>query len=105
MSNDNTKLEIIYSLDTKIAKETRRCIQNIEDIVLELSDQEKSVLSDYYLSIDRQHPLTDMRKDIWFNLVDSHDRIKDRIRDRLEGQEDSPLPSVGDLMDDADEID
>jgi hypothetical protein len=95
-----TRISIIYSLDTRIAKETRKCIQNIEDIVIGLSDDEKTVLSDFYLSHDSNHPLSEMRKDIWFNILDAHERIENRIRSRVTGS-DKEYPSVGDLMQDA----
>jgi len=41
-----------------------------------------------------------MRKDIWFNILDAHERIENRIRSRVTGS-DKEYPSVGDLMQDA----
>ena len=98
--DDETRISMIYSLDTRIAKETRRCIQNIEDIVIGLSGDEKTVLSDFYEFNDSAFPLSEMRKDIWFSILDAHERIEDRIRSRVTGSN-KEYPSVGDLMRDA----
>ena len=98
--DDETRISMIYSLDTLIAKETRRCIQNIEDIVIGLTGDEKTVLSDFYLSNESNHSLSEMRKDIWFSILEAHERIEDRIRSRVTGS-DKEYPSVGDLMQDA----
>ena len=105
--DDETRISMIYSLDTRIAKETRRCIQNIEDIVIGLSDTERTVLSEYYLSQETTRSIIEMRKEIWFHLLDAHERIENKIRVRITESniaEEPSYPSVGDLMNDAEEV-